>query len=102
MNFFKSVTSHALGPPPSVTNCHTFLDPSPLERDVLYGRPLIAISKSSLHQSYLRLFAKQLGRQTASPYKTYVSQINKNVIANCRFYSTQSSRPITLHNFNQS
>src|SRR6218665_3266231 len=34
--FFKSVTSHALGPPPSVTNCHTFSDPLPLERDVLY------------------------------------------------------------------
>src|SRR6218665_4226135 len=38
--FLKSVTSHALGPPPPVTNCHTFLDPLPLEHDVLYGRPL--------------------------------------------------------------
>src|SRR6218665_2950028 len=35
---FISVTSHALYPP-SVTNCHTFSDPIPLERDVLYGRP---------------------------------------------------------------
>src|SRR6218665_3872165 len=25
--FCKSVTSHALGPPSSVTNCHTFSDP---------------------------------------------------------------------------
>ena len=25
--------------PPPVTNCHTFSDPLPLERDVLYGRP---------------------------------------------------------------
>src|SRR6218665_3878304 len=33
-----SVTSHA--PPPPVTNCHTFSDPLPFERDVLYGRPL--------------------------------------------------------------
>src|SRR6218665_346668 len=33
-----SVTSHALDPP--VTNCHTFSDLPPLERDVLYGRPL--------------------------------------------------------------
>ena len=24
---------------PPVTNCHTFSDPLPLERDVLYGRP---------------------------------------------------------------
>src|SRR6218665_571926 len=32
-----SVTSHALDPP--VTNYHTFLDPLPLESDVLYGRP---------------------------------------------------------------
>ena len=28
--------------PPPVTNCHTFSDPSPLELDVLYGRPLTA------------------------------------------------------------
>ena len=28
-----------LDPLPPVTNCHTFLDPLPLERDVLYGRP---------------------------------------------------------------
>ena len=34
-----SVTSHALDLPPPVTNCHTFSDPLPLERDVLYGRP---------------------------------------------------------------
>src|SRR6218665_1113967 len=27
-------------PPPPVTNCHTFSDPLPLERDVLYGQPL--------------------------------------------------------------
>ena len=40
MKFFKSVTSHALGPPLPVTNCHTFSDP--LEHDVLYGRPLAA------------------------------------------------------------
>ena len=33
-----SVTSHALDPP--VTNCHTFSDSLPLERDVLYGLPL--------------------------------------------------------------
>jgi len=39
----KSVTSHSLGPLPSVTNCHTFSEPLPLERDVLYGRPLITI-----------------------------------------------------------
>ena len=34
------MTSHALDPPPPVTNCHTFSDPIPLEHDVLYGRPL--------------------------------------------------------------
>ena len=28
-------------PPTPVTNCHTFSDPLlPLERDILYGRPL--------------------------------------------------------------
>ena len=29
-----------LDSPPSATNCHTFSDSLPLERDVLYGRPL--------------------------------------------------------------
>ena len=29
--------------PSSVTNCHTFSDPLPLERDVLYGRPQNAL-----------------------------------------------------------
>jgi len=33
--------SHALGPPPSVTNRHTFSDP--LEHDVLYGRPKVIV-----------------------------------------------------------
>src|SRR6218665_3723272 len=27
--------------PPPFTNCHTFWEPLPLERDVLYGRPQI-------------------------------------------------------------
>ena len=31
--------AHALGSPSPVTNCHTFSDPHPLERHVLYGRP---------------------------------------------------------------
>jgi len=31
---FESVMSHALGPLPSVTNCHTFSEPLPLERHV--------------------------------------------------------------------
>src|SRR6218665_1905432 len=39
--FCISVTSHALDPSAPVTNCHTFSDLLPLERDVLYGRPLI-------------------------------------------------------------
>jgi len=30
-------------PPPPVTNCHTFSDHLPLERDVLYGRPHICV-----------------------------------------------------------
>ena len=28
-----------LTPPSPVTNCHTYSDTLPLERDVLYGRP---------------------------------------------------------------
>ena len=40
----ESVTSHDLYPPPPVTNCHTFSDPlPPLERDILYGRPLMSL-----------------------------------------------------------
>ena len=30
-------------PLPSVTNCHNFSDPLPLEREVLYGRPLLRL-----------------------------------------------------------
>ena len=44
--------------PPSVTNCHTFSDPLPLERDVLYGRPPIdnaAAAHFTLHISILQL-----------------------------------------------
>jgi len=37
---FISVTSQALDPPPSVTNCHTISDPLPLEHDILYRQPL--------------------------------------------------------------
>jgi len=56
-----SVTSHALDPLPSVTNCHTFSDPLPLERDVLYGRPL-----SHLCISHIPLYFHKI--YTFSPY----------------------------------
>ena len=38
-NLYKRDVTCSL-PLPAVTNCHTFSDPLPLERDVLYGRPL--------------------------------------------------------------
>jgi len=34
-----------LTPRPSVTNCYTFSDPRPLERDVLYGLPLWGLNR---------------------------------------------------------
>src|SRR6218665_2530695 len=36
--------------PPPVTNCHTFSEPLPLERDVLYGRPLRPSRRGSATQ----------------------------------------------------
>ena len=48
IKFFRSVMSHALYPSPPVTNCHTSSDPLPLERDVLYGRPLSSIISAYL------------------------------------------------------
>ena len=58
----ESVTSHDLYPLSPVTNCHTFTDPSPLERDILYGLPLckgqvqkLAIIKSSNQMLIVRL-----------------------------------------------
>src|SRR6218665_3746305 len=36
---YKRDVTCSLPPSPPVTNCHTFSDP-PLERDLLYGRPL--------------------------------------------------------------
>ena len=44
-----SVTPHDLYPSP-VTNCHTFSDPFPLERDILYGRPLGQILRTTFLQ----------------------------------------------------
>ena len=42
--------------PSPVTKCHTFSDPSPLERDVLYGRPHSPCFRSVQHRTpYLRL-----------------------------------------------
>src|SRR6218665_2062222 len=38
--FLKCDVTCSWTPSPPVTNCHTFSDPLPLERDVLYGRPL--------------------------------------------------------------
>jgi len=35
-------------PPLPVTNCHTFSDPFPVERDVLYGRPLHVVPRKSI------------------------------------------------------
>jgi len=37
--FYKCDVTCFLLPLPPVTNCHTFSDPLPLERDVLYGWP---------------------------------------------------------------
>src|SRR6218665_6986 len=36
----KSVMSHALDPLPSVTNCHTFSDPLPLEHEYFIDSPI--------------------------------------------------------------
>src|SRR6218665_3526745 len=41
----KSLTSHALGPPPPVTNCHTFLDPSPSSVTYFMDGPYVVIKK---------------------------------------------------------
>src|SRR6218665_1131299 len=55
-----SVTPHALDPPPPVTNWPTFSDPSPLECDVLYGRPLIIYIFLFYTTVRLRLFGYYL------------------------------------------
>ena len=53
---FISVTSHALDSPPLVTNCHTFSDPLPLERDILYGRPLTSSCLFLMQRSWCFLY----------------------------------------------
>jgi len=45
---YKCDVTCSLPPLPPVTNCHTFSDPFPLERDVLYGRPLMRLPRPSL------------------------------------------------------
>src|SRR6218665_443530 len=45
LNFFlKCDVTCSWTPFPPVTNCHTFSDPLPPERDVLYGRPPASIA----------------------------------------------------------
>ena len=45
---FISVTSHAFDPPPPVKLSHFLGPPRPLERDVLYGRPLAAKQQTGI------------------------------------------------------
>jgi len=53
--------SHALYLPPPVTNCHTFSDPLPLERDILYGRPHSCHRrKYDLQRRYLILWSLEM------------------------------------------
>jgi len=40
---FISVTSHALYPPPPVTNCHTFSDPLPSSMTYFMDGPLTVL-----------------------------------------------------------
>src|SRR6218665_845725 len=58
--FFISVTSHALYPPPPCHKLSHFLGPlPPLERDVLYGRPLRGSSITNCCIFYVSLSFKQ-------------------------------------------
>src|SRR6218665_2108274 len=54
MKFFKKCdVTCSWTPFPPVTNCHTFSDPLPLERDVLYGRsPCSKELQSDMNNSY--------------------------------------------------
>ena len=50
-----------LTPLPPVTNCHTFSDPlPPLERDVLYGRPLKIYRTLTTDAEILQFHIKQI------------------------------------------
>jgi len=42
--------------PLPLSNCHTFSDPIPLKRDVLYGRPLILCDREITILHFLELF----------------------------------------------
>ena len=46
INFFISVTSHAPDPPPPVTNCHTFSNPSPSSVTYFMDGPRLPYSRS--------------------------------------------------------
>ena len=65
------VTSHALDPHPPVTNCHTFSDPFPLERDVLYGRPLGPVGPKYL-RDHIRF---PLSAKSHRPLRSFDRQI---------------------------
>ena len=78
----ESVTSHNLYPPlPPVTNCHTFSDPPPLERDILYGRPLICYDMNSCTAPLRRLYERRITSTSFNSIQ-YNSIQSINVIIN--------------------
>src|SRR6218665_1530995 len=62
-----------------VTNCHTFSDPLPLERDVLYGRPLSDRLKESLPPGPFQFV---LSKEGAECFKASVIADLANIHAN--------------------
>src|SRR6218665_2046325 len=50
--FFQKCDVTCSWTPSPVTNCHTFSDPLPLERDVLYRRPHIGEYVAYLHNAH--------------------------------------------------
>ena len=63
-------------PLPSVTNCHTFSDPSPLERDVLYGQPLGWLHHSDVQSRIKSLEARFKNKLVVGPSKANLKRNN--------------------------
>src|SRR6218665_1056148 len=82
-----------LTPLPSVTNCHTFSDPLPLEDDVPYGRPLNGFRfKIGLFSGYLSVVVDGQPKQRKLPETHFPESQTSRPTANRQSYMKPSLR----------
>ena len=102
IEYFISVTSHDLDPLPLSQTVTPSRTPSPLERDVLYGRPLIQLATSIIPASnvaYSRIkptvFVSMPNRSVEKHTESKLSYIYISTYDLSFFYSIESESRVT-------